>query len=149
MSLHVAATQKFVKIERFVRDAVNMCRAGDKMIGSHHCTIQPVNDAAASDAANHADIWSIDLRYNVADKVLWQARCIRHFRRSFYSTHCAIPRLPHCAGEPSCTRQGRARKQIPYHRLVAGVLRGVVPNQGTDLHAKRHTPHTTVGGALS
>lgn len=89
MTLHA---RQFEKIECLVGGIGHLAPADDELIRSHHTTVKPVNDAAASNAANHADIGAIDLRNNVADEKFRETACVweRQCFQTFLNAHSNV-----------------------------------------------------------
>lgn len=86
----LADSQQLRQVESFLSCARNVAPAEDQPIGSHHATVKPVHDAAASNATNHADVRTVDLRHNVADEKLWQPCCVRDLNDLFAHTHSNV-----------------------------------------------------------
>lgn len=87
MSVRANKLGEIASLERGVR---NLAPADCQFVGLHHATVKPMHDAAATNAADHADVRPVDLCHNVADEKLRQSRRIRQCcRRSLHSHHRA------------------------------------------------------------
>lgn len=101
--------------ERFLRCCVGFSRTDGEQVGSHHATVEPMNRAASSDAAHHADVRPVDFGNNVADEILRQSCCIRDSLNRRFPSHSNV--LParvgaKCAQGKTCTGCGAYTSEL-------------------------------------
>src|SRR6185503_13357110 len=101
-SVTLSPVHHLLKIVSLDSCIVALSRARHQSVGRHDCAVKPVHLTASTNAADNADIRSVDFGNNVGNEVLRQSKSVRHFRRHLQKAHDATPGSRNASDSESC-----------------------------------------------